>query len=137
MQPIRKLLNSIVFSGFTDGMSLDHREKFLKAVARQNPKYVYKVAKGADGKLAIVHQFDLADDNVSKYLVLECVESQVNAIKGMSKKQAQDTLSALFPKQSHIRGQLDQPGIIVQPFNPSDVPPKIREQNLLAMQEGK
>ena len=135
MQPIRKLLNSIVFSGFTDGMSLEHRQKFLKAVARQNPKYVYKVAKGADGKLAIVHQFELADDNVSKYLVLECVESQVNAIKG--KKQAQDTLSALFPKQSHIRGQLDQPGIIVQPFNPSDVPPEIREQNLLAMQEGK
>lgn len=100
MQPIRKLLNSIVFSGFTDGMSLEQSQNFLKAVAQQNPKYVYKVAKGPDGKLTIVHQFELADDNVSKHLVLECVESQVSAIKGMSKKQAQDTLSALFSKQT-------------------------------------
>ena len=137
MQPIRKLLNAIVFSGYTDNMSLAQCQNFLKAVARQNPKYVYKVAKGPDGKLSIVHQFELADDNVSKHLVLECVESQVNAIKGMSKKQAQDTLTALFPKQSHIRGQANPPGIIVQPFNPSDVPPEIREQNLLALQEGK
>lgn len=137
MQPIRKLLNSIVFSGFTDDMSLEHCQNFLKAVARQNPKYVYKVSKGQDGKLSIVHQFELADPNVSKHMVLECVESQVEVIRGMSKKQAQDMLSALFPKQSHIRGQLDQAGIIVQPFHPEDVPPEIREQNLLAMREGK
>ncbi|WP_405326387.1 hypothetical protein [Fibrobacter sp.] len=97
MATTRELLNAIMFSGMLDMLPPVQIDNYLRNVAKNVPKYVYKFDKvvgtpptAANTRIVATERYEL--EKVGKYTVLHCIESQMRAIAHLPKCKAEPML---------------------------------------------
>ena len=97
MATTREFLNAILFSGMLDMLPPVQVDNYLRNVAKNVPKYVYKFDKvvgtpptAAHTRIVATERYEL--DKVGKYTVLHCIESQMRAIAHLPKCKAEPML---------------------------------------------
>ena len=97
MATTREYLNAIMFSGMLDMLPPVQIDNYLRNVAKNVPKYVYKFDKvvgtpptAANTRIVATERYEL--EKVGKYTVLHCIESQMRAIAHLPKCKAEPML---------------------------------------------
>lgn len=93
MATTREYLNAIMFSGMLDMLPPVQMDNYLRNVAKNVPKYVYKFDKvvgspptAANTRIVATKRYEL--EKVGKYTVLHCIESQMKAVNHLPKCKA-------------------------------------------------